>query len=426
MNVKGRRLPHDLAQRGRSQRRRDRPALAAARVPGRHVAQPRGRRRRDPRNVGARGPADRGDCGLWPCDGDTRGRRDAALDAAWERLHETRPTAINLRWALDEMRGRLRPLAPGARPAAAYARAAEIADEDVALNRAIGIEGLEIIRRIAAGQKAWRSRQHPHPLQRRMACAVYWGTALAPIYMAHSKSASRHVWVDETRPRNQGAQSHRLGDWQAWRRPHRHRRQRRRSYDAARLGRHGDRRHRPHHRARATSATRSAPTSRRSPRTTTACPSTSRFPSPTIDWSIRDGVKEIPIEERDGDEVFFVPGVAAPTARSPECGYRPTTARSPIPPSTSTLGAARHRPDNRTRRGGGLDRGPEGLVSGASARGIRGSERQRAGVCGWACPPATSIAAHAELGGAGQGAFRVSAGASACATSIRSKPLRAR
>ncbi|TGQ92023.1 S-methyl-5-thioribose-1-phosphate isomerase, partial [Mesorhizobium sp. M1C.F.Ca.ET.204.01.1.1] len=75
---------------------------------------------------------------------------DAALDAVWETLHATRPTAINLRWALDEMRRVLKPLPPAERAEAAYKRAAEIADEDVGLNRAIGENGLAIIKQIAA------------------------------------------------------------------------------------------------------------------------------------------------------------------------------------------------------------------------------------------------------------------------------------
>src|SRR5271165_4854825 len=79
---------------------------------------------------------------------------DAALDAAWERLHATRPTAINLRWALDAVRSRLRPLDPAKRAAAAYAQAAEIADQDVEINRAMGRNGLDIIRRLAAGKKS--------------------------------------------------------------------------------------------------------------------------------------------------------------------------------------------------------------------------------------------------------------------------------
>ena len=94
---------------------------------------------------------------------------DANLDAAWETLHATRPTAINLRWALDAVRARLRPIEPAGRAAAAYAEAAEIADEDVANNRAIGRNGLAIIRKHRGDEKARRAGQHPHPLQRRLA-----------------------------------------------------------------------------------------------------------------------------------------------------------------------------------------------------------------------------------------------------------------
>ena len=78
---------------------------------------------------------------------------DASLDDVWETLHATRPTAINLRWALDAMRTMLRKLPEAERAAAAYKRAAEIADEDVALNRSIGKHGLEIVRKIAARKK---------------------------------------------------------------------------------------------------------------------------------------------------------------------------------------------------------------------------------------------------------------------------------
>ena len=94
---------------------------------------------------------------------------DAALDAARDKLAATRPTAINLRWALDAVRARLAPLAPQARAAAAYAEAKRIADEDVEINRAIGAHGLKILRRLAADKKPRRTDQHPHPLQRRLA-----------------------------------------------------------------------------------------------------------------------------------------------------------------------------------------------------------------------------------------------------------------
>jgi methylthioribose-1-phosphate isomerase len=121
-------------------------------------------------------------------------------------LHQTRPTAINLRWALDEMRSFLRPLPPGQRAQAAYRRAGEIADEDVGLNRAIGVNGLEVIKGIAA------RKQPGEPVNILTHCNAGWlatvdyGTATAPIYLAAEAGIPVHVYVDETRPRNQGAQ----------------------------------------------------------------------------------------------------------------------------------------------------------------------------------------------------------------------------
>ena len=130
---------------------------------------------------------------------------DASLAETWEVLHETRPTAINLRWALDEMRRVLAPLSPGERAAAAAVRAAEICDEDVEINRRIGLHGLEIIRQIAA-------RKPGKPVNILTHCnagwlaTVDWGTATSPIYHADAAGIPVHVFVDETRPRNQGAQ----------------------------------------------------------------------------------------------------------------------------------------------------------------------------------------------------------------------------
>jgi methylthioribose-1-phosphate isomerase len=129
---------------------------------------------------------------------------DAALAQAYDTLLATRPTAVNLRWALDEMRAATAPLAPATRAAAAYARAAELCDEDVALNRAIGGHGLALLRALHTG--------HPdRPLNVLTHCNAGWlatvdyGTALAPLYLAHDAGLPVHVWVDETRPRNQGA-----------------------------------------------------------------------------------------------------------------------------------------------------------------------------------------------------------------------------
>lgn len=129
---------------------------------------------------------------------------DAALDNAHAHLAATRPTAVNLRWALDRVAAHVRPLPPHRRPAAAYAEAARICDEDEAMNRAIGAAGLPLIREIAA-------RKPGEPVNILMHCnpgwlaTVDWGTATAPIYLAHDERLPVHVWVDETRPRNQGA-----------------------------------------------------------------------------------------------------------------------------------------------------------------------------------------------------------------------------
>src|SRR5215472_7988486 len=129
---------------------------------------------------------------------------DTGLDAACTRLAATRPTAINLRWALEDMRGRLRALPPARRIEAAYARAATICEEDVAINRALGQHGSALIRKAAATKTSGRVEILTHCNAGWLA-TVDWGTALAPIYRAHEDGIPVHVWVDETRPRNQGA-----------------------------------------------------------------------------------------------------------------------------------------------------------------------------------------------------------------------------
>ncbi|MGY3605932.1 MULTISPECIES: S-methyl-5-thioribose-1-phosphate isomerase [unclassified Bradyrhizobium] len=129
---------------------------------------------------------------------------DVALDRAYKLLIATRPTAINLKWALDEMAAVLRPLAPSVRREAAYKRAGEIADEDVGINQAIGSHGLEVIEAIAA-EKAGGTINILTHCNAGWLATVDWGTATAPIYRAHDMGLSVHVWVDETRPRNQGA-----------------------------------------------------------------------------------------------------------------------------------------------------------------------------------------------------------------------------
>jgi methylthioribose-1-phosphate isomerase len=130
---------------------------------------------------------------------------DAALERAAAMLIETRPTAINLKWALDQMREALAPLSPSARAAAAYRRAGEIAEQDVAINQAIGEHGLALIEAIAPRKKPGEAINILTHCNAGWLATVDWGTATAPIYQAHDRGLKVHVWVDETRPRNQGA-----------------------------------------------------------------------------------------------------------------------------------------------------------------------------------------------------------------------------
>ncbi len=128
---------------------------------------------------------------------------EAALRGAAAVLIATRPTAVNLQWALRRMLARLLPLPAKQRPAAAWGEAALICEEDVAQNQAIGRHGLGLIRDMAE-----RKTGPVHLLTHCNAgwlATVDWGTALAPIYAAVAAGIKLHVWVDETRPRNQGA-----------------------------------------------------------------------------------------------------------------------------------------------------------------------------------------------------------------------------
>ncbi len=232
---------------------------------------------------------------------------DASLDAAWERLHATRPTAINLRWALDALRARLRPLDPAGRAAAAYAQAAEIADEDVAINRAIGRNGLAIIRGLAAKKKPGEPVNILTHCNAGWLATVDYGTATAPIYLAIEEGLPVHVYVDETRPRNQGAS---LTAWEFV------------NHGAAHtlvvdnagghLMQHGlvdmvivgtDRTT-----ASGDVCNKIGTYLKALAAQDNAVPFYVALPSPTIDWTVRDG-KDIPIEERSADEVDFVQGL---------------------------------------------------------------------------------------------------------------------
>ncbi len=130
---------------------------------------------------------------------------DEAIDKAIDFLAKQRPTAINLRWALEEMRLSVQNLPHYERVAAAYRRAAEICDDDVETCRRIGEHGLNIIRDLAAKKKPGETVEVLTHCNAGWLACVDWGTATSPIYQAHDAGIPVHVWVDETRPRNQGA-----------------------------------------------------------------------------------------------------------------------------------------------------------------------------------------------------------------------------
>lgn len=231
---------------------------------------------------------------------------DASLAETWDILHETRPTAINLRWALDAMRSHLAPLPPAARAAAAATRAAEICDEDVEINRQIGLHGLAIIRDIAA-------RKPGKPVNILTHCnagwlaTVDWGTATSPIYHADAAGIPVHVFVDETRPRNQGAQ---LTAWEL----NSHGIPHDLIVDNAggHLMQHGevdmvivgtDRTT-----ARGDVCNKIGTYLKALAAHANGVPFYVALPSPTIDWRVHDGLREIPIEERSPAEVTMVQG----------------------------------------------------------------------------------------------------------------------
>ncbi|MFO1189395.1 MAG: S-methyl-5-thioribose-1-phosphate isomerase [Alphaproteobacteria bacterium] len=234
---------------------------------------------------------------------------DAMLDRACDMLKATRPTAVNLAWALDRMRAVLRPLPPEQRTAAAYREALAICDEDVAINRAIGEQALPLVRAV------WDRTGRARPVNLLTHCnagwlaTVDWGTALAPIYMAHDAGIAVHVWVDETRPRNQGAS---LTAWELLQHgvPHTviadntggHLMQRG-MVDLCMVG--TDR----------TTATGDVCNKigtylKALAAKDNGIPFYVALPGPSIDWSIDDGIRQIPIEQRDGTEVSRLTGRA--------------------------------------------------------------------------------------------------------------------
>lgn len=234
---------------------------------------------------------------------------DLMLQHAYQALLSTRPTAVNLLWALDEMMAVLQPLPEAQRELAAYAQAAIICDQDVAICSSIGDHGHAIICDI------WKEKQSASDVVNILThcnagwlATVDWGTALSPIYKAHDAGIPVHVWVDETRPRNQGFN---LTAWE--------------------LAKHGV----PHtiivdnvggHLMQQGQVDLCIVGTDRTTRTGDVCnkigtylkalaaddndiPFYVALPSPTIDWTMSDGVKDIPIEERDAKEVTHVSGL---------------------------------------------------------------------------------------------------------------------
>ncbi len=231
---------------------------------------------------------------------------DAALTATCDLLRKARPTAVNLSWAVERMRALLAVLPEGERAAAAWQEAAVIADQDVEINAAIGRYGLDLIREIH-GRKNSAVNILTHCNAGWLA-TVDWGTALAPVYAAFEAGIPLHVWVDETRPRNQGAS---LTAWE--------------------LSQHGV----PHtvivdnaggHLMQHGRVDIAIVGCDRVTSTGDACnkigtylkalaafdngvPFYVAMPSPTLDWTLQDGVAQIPIEEREPQEVTHISGL---------------------------------------------------------------------------------------------------------------------
>ncbi len=128
-----------------------------------------------------------------------------SLDQTYDLLLATRPTAVNLAWALDEMRALLTPLPENQRPQTALTRAQEICEQDVECNRMIGVHGLELIKKIAATKSPFEPVNILTHCNAGWLATVDWGTATSPIYHAAQEDIRVHIYVDETRPRNQGA-----------------------------------------------------------------------------------------------------------------------------------------------------------------------------------------------------------------------------
>jgi len=232
---------------------------------------------------------------------------DEALDRACDTLLKTRPTGVNLKWALDDMRGLLRDRPRGQRVASAYNRAAALCDQDVAINDAIGTHGLALLREIAGTKTTGGLLNVLTHCNAGWLATVDWGTALAPIYKAHDAGMDIHVWVNETRPRNQGMS---LTAWEL--------RQHGVKYTVIADNTGG-------HLMQGRMVDLCLVGSDRTTATGDVCNKIGTYlialaakdngvpfyvglPSPTIDWTVRDGVREIPIEQRSGEELSRISG----------------------------------------------------------------------------------------------------------------------
>jgi methylthioribose-1-phosphate isomerase len=236
-------------------------------------------------------------------------RSDQGIVRAREMLLATRPTAINLKWALDKMSAMLQRLPPSERRDAAYSRAVDIAGEDVIINQGIAEHGLGLIEAIAATKTPGEPVNLLTHCNAGWLATVDWGTATAPIYLAHDRGIPIHVWVDETRPRNQGAA---LTAWE--------------------LGHHGVAHtvipdntggHLMQHgmvdlvivgtdrvAANGDVCNKIGTYLKALAAHDNGVPFYVALPSPTIDFSVADG-RQIPIEQRSGDEVTDMTGRTA-------------------------------------------------------------------------------------------------------------------
>jgi methylthioribose-1-phosphate isomerase len=282
--------------------------------------------------------------------------RPAALGEARAQLAATRPTAVNLRWALDTMCAALEPLAPTARGDAAFALAARICDDEVARCEAIGRHGLPLIEAAAERASGRPVRVLTHCNAGWLA-TVDWGTALAPIYRAHEAGIAVEVWVDETRPRNQGL----LTAWELAQHGVAHtviadnaggHLMQRGLVDLCIVGtdrttRDGDVCNKIGTYLKALAAHDNG------------VPFYAAVPSPSIDWSLAAGA-DVPIEERSGDEVRRVTGRA--------CGGGDPAEIELVPAATAVANPAFDVTPRRLVTGLVTERG----VCAASAGGLRG------------------------------------------------------